>query len=35
VGEARGHFCSPECVAVDYLQFILVGVNENARVQMF
>lgn len=35
MGEERGQFRSPECVAVDHLGFILVGDSENARVQIF
>jgi hypothetical protein len=35
MGEARGQFSSPECVAVDHLGFILVGDSGNARVQIF
>ncbi|PNF25479.1 hypothetical protein B7P43_G05998 [Cryptotermes secundus] len=35
MGEARGQFHSPECVAVDHLGFILVGDSGNARVQIF
>ncbi|XP_021934999.1 E3 ubiquitin-protein ligase TRIM71-like [Zootermopsis nevadensis] len=35
MGEARGQFRSPECVAVDPLGFILIGDSGNARVQIF
>ncbi|XP_069698796.1 tripartite motif-containing protein 2-like isoform X2 [Periplaneta americana] len=35
MGEARGQFRSPECIAVDRLGFILVGDSGNARVQIF
>lgn len=35
MGEARGQFRSPECVAVDHLGFILIGDSGNARVQIF
>jgi len=35
MGEERGQFRSPECVAVDHLGFILVGDSGNARVQIF
>lgn len=35
MGEARGQFSSPQCVAVDHLGFILVGDSGNARVQIF
>lgn len=35
MGEERGQFRSPECVAVDHLGFIFVGDSGNARVQIF
>jgi hypothetical protein len=35
MGEERGQFRSPECVALDHLGFILVGDSGNARVQIF
>lgn len=35
MGEQRGQFLSPECVAVDHLGFIFVGDSGNARVQIF
>jgi len=35
MGEQRGQFLTPECVAVDHLGFIFVGDSGNARVQIF